>query len=179
MATLERLTLRDGHPPPSLRERLRLAWRGFTSWAPSTWSGGEAAFWASPVSSSGLSGGASQALTLGSVFSAVSLIAGHVASLPCFVYNQEQRLTQHPLAGLLHDAVNSECSAQSWRQSMMVSALLHGNGYSEIVRGADGRPAALYFLTPDRVQLQRERGTGALLYKVANTDSPDAFLGTS
>ena len=111
------------------------------------------------------------ALTSSPVWSAVTMIADDIASLPLHLYKRlpnggKDRYESHPLYRLLHDAPNPEMDTMVWRRVMQMHTLLCGNGYSEIERDGAGRPVAMWPLEPDRVSLHRNGRT--LYYRVAN-----------
>ena len=99
------------------------------------------------------------ALTCTTVHSCVQAIATEIAKLPWSVMSNKNGsrsiAKDHPLHKLLHRSPNEECSALVWRELMLMSACLTGNGYSLILRGSDGRPTALHYLRPDMMQVQR------------------------
>lgn len=109
------------------------------------------------------------------VLAAVRVLAESVASLPLIVYQREQRgkqrLPDHPLYRLLHDAPNSEMTAFEWRELGMMHLALWGNFYCEIELNGAGRPVALWPLRPDRMQLWRDDADN-LWYHYADLDRP-------
>jgi HK97 family phage portal protein len=120
------------------------------------------------------------ALNYSAVWSAVTLIAGDVASLPLILYKRlpgggRERFLQHPLYRLLHDEPNSEMSSLTFREVLTAHLLTWGNAYAEIERDIAGRPVALWPLTPDRVTPLRDP-SGALVYRVNNPGKADSML---
>ena len=99
------------------------------------------------------------ALSCGTVHSCVQAIATEIAKLPWSVMAQEngrrQIASKHPVHKLISRAPNEECAALVWREMMLMSACLTGNGYSLIERAADGRPTAMHYLRPDMMQVNR------------------------
>jgi len=89
----------------------------------------------------------------------VQAIATEIAKLPWCVMSDsgdaKEVLRNHPVHRLLHTEANPEMSAFTWRELMLTSAALTGNGFSFIKRGADGRPTALHFLRPDLMNVQK------------------------
>lgn len=69
-------------------------------------------------------------------------------------------------------ALVARCSAgQGLVETLASHLLLHGNGYVQILAGADGRPAELYALRPERVSVEADaRGwPSAYLYRVGDS----------
>jgi len=99
------------------------------------------------------------ALSIAAVFACVRAISEDVAKLPLHVYREgekgKERLRNHPLARLLRDRPNAHMSAFDLRQTVTAHCLTWGNGYVEIVRDGNGRPAELWPLEPDRVEVRR------------------------
>jgi len=89
--------------------------------------------------------------------------------------NGDREIFRGALHRLLNVAPNPELTAFSFRESMLISALLWGNGYAEIERDTVGRAVALWPLHPERVTMERSPG-GELLYRVWNPVSPEVFL---
>ena len=102
-----------------------------------------------------------------------SLTAKTIAALPGDVLARRsndpsdgnQHLPNHSVNGLLQRAPNPEMSAMNFKESLMMAAQFHGNGYAEIERDAGSNPVALWPLHPERVQGCRD-DTGALYYEV-------------
>lgn len=131
-----------------------------------------ARLWAAPTSSTGMGVSEDTALAYSAVWACVSLIASDVASLPLILYQRlkptgKRRYQDSSLYEILHDSPNSEMSAMTFRETMQAHLLTWGNAYAEIVRDGAGRVAALWPLTPDRVNVRREPRTGAIYYEVS------------
>lgn len=100
------------------------------------------------------------ALSIPSVFSAVSLIADSVGQLPLKV--QRRKTTgsdddpDHPAYALLHSLPNPEMTSIDMRSALQGHLLLRGNGYAEIQRDTSGRPRALWPLRPDCMTVTRD-----------------------
>ncbi|KKN71030.1 hypothetical protein LCGC14_0424470 [marine sediment metagenome] len=118
------------------------------------------------------------ALSFSAVWAAVKLISETVALLPWRVFREEG--TQKELqAGtqldvLLHSEPNPEMTSFSFREFIVASALLHGNGYAEIELSRSGEPRALHPIHPRHVQPMRN-AQKKLFYRVRsdNGDSVD------
>jgi HK97 family phage portal protein len=118
------------------------------------------------------------ALSLSAVFACVRVLSEDVAAIPLHTYRYKEDgdsviAREHPLYVLLHDAPNPEMTSFSFRQSMMVSLLLWGNAYAQIVRDGRGQVTALYPLAPNRVTLYRDK-LGALVYNYQRSDPEEA-----
>lgn len=85
-------------------------------------------------------------------FRAVRLIAEAAAALPVLCQDAERRYDSHPLLALL-----ARPNAAQGRAEMLEAVygflLLAGNAYVEAVTGAEGGPAELHVLRPDRMSL--------------------------
>lgn len=109
------------------------------------------------------------ALNCATVSACVQAIATELSKLPWSVMATEKggkRIdTAHPVHRLLRIEANASTSSMVWRELMLTSACLTGNGYSLIERGADGRPIALHYLRPDMMLVQKmDDGTVAYIY---------------
>lgn len=111
------------------------------------------------------------ALTYSAVFASVRVIAETISMLEWCVYqrdgNNKREKTNNNLWWLLNAQANPEMTAMSFRETMLAHVLTWGNGYAEIERDLAGRPAALWPITPDRVQPMRRFDTGKLYYQVS------------
>jgi HK97 family phage portal protein len=93
----------------------------------------------------------------------VSEGAGATALLASGVEEEERR----PVLSLL-----TRCSAgQGLVETLASHLLLHGNGYVQVMTGADGKPVELYALRPERVSVEADaRGwPAAYLYRVGDS----------
>jgi HK97 family phage portal protein len=78
---------------------------------------------------------------------------------------------------LLHSRPNGEMTAMSFREAMLIQALLSGDSYAEIERRADGGAFALWPLSASRVTLVRSGG--ALKYRVAGENGGTTFIDSA
>ena len=112
------------------------------------------------------------ALKFSAVFRAISFISQTIACLPWMVIlergESKTRLVNHQVARLLHQRPNPEMNAVVFRETMMAWALSWGNAYAEIETDLAGRPLALWPISPDRVQVKRDRVTQEIVYEVNN-----------
>jgi HK97 family phage portal protein len=115
------------------------------------------------------------ALGLSTVWSCTTLIARSVSMLPVRVMapvsndpaDGETELANHPIENLLQREPNPETSAFAFKEALVMSALLHGNGFAEIERDQYRRPLNLWIIHPERVKPMR-RASGAMFYEVSN-----------
>mgnify|MGYP002754012581 CR=1 FL=1 len=82
----------------------------------------------------------------------------------------KERVPEHPLYFLLHDAPNPEMTSFIFRETMMSHLLLWGNAYAQIIRNGKGEVLALYPLMPDRMRVDRDE-YGQLYYEYMLSDS--------
>lgn len=100
------------------------------------------------------------ALQVGTVLACVNIIGNGFASLPCHVYERTQvrgreakkRAVDHTLYDFLRISPNEEMSSFTWRKTAMVHALLWGNSYTEIQRGASNQIVGLWPRNPARTR---------------------------
>ena len=90
---------------------------------------------------------------------AVRLVAESAGSAPLVGGEAERALVETPSAG------------QDLVETLAAHLLLHGNGYVRILCDADGRPAELYALRPERVTVEPDASgwPAAWLYRVGDT----------
>ena len=117
-------------------------------------------------------------LTCSTVHSCVQAISTEIAKLPWSVFSHANGTRQiardHPVHKLICHSPNEECSALVWRELMLMSACLTGNGFSLIERGGDGRPTALHYLRPDLMQVFRT-GDGQIVYIYSGGDGVQTY----
>ena len=109
--------------------------------------------WASGgASASGVRVTTDSALGLPAVWSSVSLIAGHMGSIPIEVRRRRgegsERDTRHTADKLLNKRPNHYQTAFTFKQTLMVHALLTGNGRALIIRDDLGRPTEIFPIFP-------------------------------
>ena len=102
------------------------------------------------------------------LFSCVSLIAGDIGRLPLILYRRfadgsKERVVDHPLYDILHNAPNPDTTSFNWRESSESHLLLWGNHYSFIERNKMGQIIALWQL-PDPGAVKVERIGGKIVY---------------
>lgn len=130
---------------------------------------------------SGVTVSPDSALTLSAYFAAIRAISEDVGKLPLILYKRleprgKERQPNHPLYRLLRNEPNAEMTAMTFRQTLTFHAIGWGNGFAEIVRGKNGRPAALWPIDPRRVTVERDKQQ-RIQYRVrSNIDSKDVIL---
>lgn len=122
--------------------------------------------------------GPESSMQVSAFYSGVTYIATQVAKLPWYVKDKENKKIYDGLYKVLNLSPNPEMDAMDFRLFMIVSALIHGNGYAEIVRDFAGRVVALWPILPTDVQITRVEGKlwyrivgGSIAYK-----NEDAYL---
>ncbi len=141
------------------------------------------------------------AMQCSTVNACVSAIATELSKLPWNVLEKNPDggrsiAVDHPVELLLSREVNPSMGSMTWRELILTSACLTGNGYSLIERGQDGRPQRLYFLRADEVMVQK-LPDGEVIYQWSGSaetgiqlipaydmfhlmwNSPDGMLGYS
>ena len=114
------------------------------------------------------------AMTVTAVYACVRILAEAIAGLPIHMYKYQpgggrERVTDHPLFPLLHDAPNSEMTSFVFRETLMAHLLLHGNAYAQIIRDGHGRVLELYPLLPNRMRVDRD-AAGRIFYEYRKGD---------
>lgn len=106
----------------------------------------------------------SQALRLSAVYRCVDVISSSIAQLPLEVLvigddRYKHRATDYPAYGVITAEPNKWMTRYTFIQQLMISTLVHGNGYAYIRRDRDGYATALEFLRPGQVSvIDDERG---------------------
>ncbi len=121
-----------------------------------------------------------KALQISAVWACVSVISKDIAASTWQIFqempNGDRELRRnHRLYRLFNTAPNPEMTAFEFRETILIQALLWGNGYAEIERDGAGRAVALWPLHPERVSLERDTA-GGLVYRIWNPVSPEVFL---
>lgn len=106
---------------------------------------------------SGETVGVADSLKLVPVYSAISLVAGSIGSLPVLVYRRveggRERATNHRTWKLIHDQPNPEMAADEVWEQVAASLLMWGNAYLAKIRGPLGTVSELWPIQPQRVQV--------------------------
>jgi HK97 family phage portal protein len=85
------------------------------------------------------------------VFRSVRMIAEAAASVPLLLYEGVAEVVEHPLLALL-SRPNRRQAGNEFREALYGYLLVAGNAYVEAV-SADGAPAELHLLRPDRMKV--------------------------
>jgi len=118
------------------------------------------------------------------VFACVSLISGDIARLPLILYQNKKgggkdRVLDHPLSDILHNAPNPNTSSFHWREAAQNHLLLWGNTYSRIIRTPNSKKicALVQIKNPGGMQIKKYRNgifyewtEGSKKYKVPKRD---------
>jgi len=131
------------------------------------------------LSQAGVSVTASSAMRHTAVMACVSILAEDVAKIPFRVMRRTARgkreVPDHWLNQLLRRP-NRLQTRMEFVEMMQAALVLRGNAYAPIIRNAQGYPAALYPVHPDRVSMM-ESSDGYLFYVVSrNTQFDRASL---
>ena len=122
------------------------------------------------------------ALSIPTVFAAVSAVADTVSTLPLPVYrdgpNGPEKDRTHPVYRLLNTAPNRVQTAKAYRAAMVVDLMSEGEHFSEVQRDGSGQPIALYRIEPCAVVTKwvEEDGAYVLEYSVGGTVIPSENL---
>ena len=99
------------------------------------------------------------ALSVPAIFAAVNFIPGTLAGLPLNLFRRtesgRERVTDSPLAKLLHDAPNDEQSSFEWRKYLFERVMTGGRGLSFIERSASREVINIWPLEPGKVKIRR------------------------
>ncbi|MEQ8251568.1 MAG: phage portal protein [Oceanibaculum nanhaiense] len=120
-----------------------------------------------------------KAMGVTAFWAGVCFLAGSIASIPIYLYDQtesgQQRADNNPLYPLLNEAPNDHTSAFTWRMWAMVNLLQNGRCYSLIERAKSGKVLNIYPLqyagmTVERVQGRlryryRDGGSAEIIYE--------------
>ena len=116
-------------------------------------------------SDSGVSITADSAMTLATIWQAVTVLAGDVGQLPLNVYRRtgdddldKEVDRAHQAFALVRHRPNPAMSWQDFAEVMMAYALLWGNGVAEIQWDRGSRPIRLTPLLPDRTEAHWDNG---------------------
>lgn len=115
--------------------------------------------------------GGSTSRNLSAVYRATELISDAVAMLPIKVrkkngYHSED-LPNHPIHFLFNNMIMTKFM---FIKKLVEDVILNGNGYAYIVRGSDGTPIALRYLTKGEVTVNYRKESQTVTYKISNTN---------
>lgn len=119
------------------------------------------------------------ALTYSAVWACTKIISEHIAMMPWRAFEKKNGVRQVAdgslLDGLLYRSPNDEMTSFDFRQALITSALLQGNGLAEIERTRHGEPAAFWGIDWQRVNPDRDR-RGRLCYDIAENNGKNTVL---
>lgn len=103
------------------------------------------------------------ALGVPAIWAAVNFIPGTLAGLPMNLYRRKSdgsrtKVTDAPLARLLHDAPNEEQSSFEFRKWLFEQVLTSGRGLAFIERNAAREITNIWPLEPSKVTIRRDGG---------------------
>ncbi|HUT92357.1 MAG TPA: phage portal protein [Thermoguttaceae bacterium] len=106
-------------------------------------------------SDSGINMSTDKALSYAPVLQAITVLAGDVAQLPLDLHKRtdernKEKDREHPSFRVARRRANPFMSAATFRETMMVYVLLHGNGVAEIEKTTGGTVKGLWPLMPHR-----------------------------
>lgn len=122
------------------------------------------------------------ALEAAAFFACIRVISEDMASLPWHAFQRRSDGGRDPLVNshvqyLINQRANPDMSAYAFRETLNAWAMSWGNGYAEIERDNAGRPAWLWPICPDRVEVDRD-GNGNVVYDVANSAGPNTVISS-
>lgn len=120
-----------------------------------------------------------KALQFSAVWACIRIISESIAVLPWGAFQQDGDkrtvASKHKVHRLLNRQPNSEMTPYVFKRTIAAHAVSWGNGYAEIERNVLGEPIALWIITPNRVQPDRDQA-GKLVYKVAQPDGSTVII---
>lgn len=121
------------------------------------------------------------AMTFSAYSAAVTLIAGNAAKLPVHIFKrigeeERKRVRDHHLEWMLNRKPNTLSDSLSFRETLQMDVVNHGNGYAEIVR-AGSKPIELWHIPPSRVRI--DVVGNSLVYIVRRPDNREDRLDAS
>ena len=107
------------------------------------------------------------ALKEATVYRCVGVIASHVVQMPLEI-RRGFDLVDDPVLTVLNDRANFRWNAPEFWEYMVGSVLLRGDGFARIARNGRGFPTALIPYHPDWVDIQRDRESRLLFYRMTD-----------
>lgn len=97
------------------------------------------------------------ALQIATVWQAIEITSGVVASLPLFVYEDSPRGMRQlardiSLWGLLHESPNSRMTPFEFWRALVISLIFRGNAYARLERRENGEVFAMWPMPADQVE---------------------------
>ena len=104
-----------------------------------------------------------KALGLPAVWSAVQMMAGHIGMIPIDLKKPKseggfESLNRHAALRVLNEVPNEIMTAHTFKESLMMHALIYGNGYAWIERNRYNRPLSLILIPPENVNIRMVEG---------------------
>lgn len=121
-----------------------------------------------------------RAMQTSAVYACVKILSETIASLPLHLYKKgkdgrNELAEQHPLFSCLYEMPNEEMTSFEFREMMMTSALLWGNGYARIIR-RQGHVKELWYLKPQNMTVERDTQTGKIKYTYTDDVTNETFV---
>jgi len=117
------------------------------------------------------------ALACSTVWACKGVISESIGMLPVHLMQgtelEAERAERHPLWKLIHDKVNDEMTAQTFRETLQAHACIWGNGYAQIIRrSGSGEAIAFDLWTPESVRRDKTKA-GKPIYIRKDGNSQD------
>lgn len=120
------------------------------------------------------------AMQIATVYACVRLLAETVAGLPLHLYryttdgdSDKERAKDHPLYKILYRQPNPEMTSFSFWETMVLQILLWGNSYAQVIRDGKNNVLAMYPLSPENVEVDRdEKGEIYYIYHAYTDEVP-------
>lgn len=133
------------------------------------------------ATSAGVNVSEESAMRLTAVYSCIRVLSEAVAQLPLKVYERLQEggkreAKEHPIYPLVHDSPDDgEMTSFNWRETMTAHLCTHGNAYSFIDFGKNGRPKKIVLLKPDKVIPKRLETNNLIVYEYLHNGGVERF----
>lgn len=121
-----------------------------------------------------------RAMQTSAVYACVKILSETIASLPLHLFKKgknghNELAEQHPLFSCLYEMPNEEMSSFEFREMMMASVLLWGNGYARIIR-RQGHVTELWYLKPQNMTVERDTLTGKIKYTYTDDVTNETYV---
>lgn len=133
------------------------------------------------VKSAGVAVNEGTAMSVSAVYACVGLIGGAISGLPLPIYKRagvDRERVDHPLWRILNRRPHPAWSAAAFREFLVASVLLHGDGFARILRPSPKSPIVLALepAHPLNVEVLR-RDDGRRIYNVADPEANVIYPG--
>lgn len=121
------------------------------------------------------------AMQISAVWACVRIISGAISTIPLSIIkrNADGSVTPqpgHPLTALIGRAPNASMTAAQFWETLMMAALLRGDGFAEIIRFGS-KIVALNYLLPDRLTRRRlQDKQGSIEYRYTDFDGEQRLI---